>query len=160
MKILRTSTLVLALVTALVLLAGLPVSHAGAPSSEGASVTISNIADGDVLPTEFTVKFAIAGMGIAPAGVEIDNTGHHHLLIDIVELPPMDQPLPPSDQLIHFGKGQTETTLNLPEGQHTLQLIFADHSHTPHDPPVMSERITIAVSADAPPQAEEESESE
>ena len=152
MKTLRILTIMLALGA---LLAALP-GHAASVSPEGATVKISNIEDGAVLPTEFNVQFEISGMGIAPAGVEIDNTGHHHLLIDMEELPPMDQPLPASEQLIHFGKGQTETTLNLPEGQHTLQLIFADYTHTPHDPPVVSEKITITVSADAPPQVEED----
>lgn len=133
-------------------------AEARSPSSEGATVSISNIADGDVLPLEFKVVFMVSGMGIAPAGTDIENTGHHHLLIDVDELPPMDQPLPASENLIHFGKGQTETVLNLPEGEHTLQLVFADYTHTPHDPPVVSEKITIQVSANAPPQVSEDDE--
>lgn len=129
-------------------------------SPKGASVTISNIEDGATLPPQFTVKFRISGMGIAPAGSDIPNTGHHHLLIDVADLPPLDQPLPASDNIIHFGKGQTETILNLAPGQHSLQLIFADYSHTPHDPPVMSEPITITVSPDAPPQDSGQEDSE
>ncbi|MBT8058324.1 MAG: DUF4399 domain-containing protein [Xanthomonadales bacterium] len=123
------------------------------PSAEGAEVGFANIEDGDVLPPVFTVRFSISGMGIAPAGVAIDNTGHHHLLIDIEELPDMNGPLPATDRIRHFGKGQSETTLELPEGTHTLQLLLADHAHLPHDPPVMSDVITITVDADAPPQA-------
>jgi hypothetical protein len=129
------------------------------PSPEGARVTISNIEDGDTLPPEFKVEFMISGMGIAPAGSNIPNTGHHHLLVDVAELPPLDQPLPASENIIHFGKGQTETVLNLPPGPHSLQLIFADHTHTPHDPPVMSAVIRISVAPDAPPQASEEDDS-
>lgn len=128
------------------------------PSSDGATVGFSNLEDGAVVPPEFTVRFSIAGMGIAPAGVEIANTGHHHLLIDVAELPDFDQPLPASDTIIHFGKGQSETVLKLPEGAHTLQLVLGDHRHVPHDPPVVSERITVTVSADAPPQDKAPSE--
>jgi hypothetical protein len=123
-------------------------------SPAGASVGFSNLADGDVVPLEFVVKFDIAGMGIAPAGVQIENTGHHHLLIDVDVLPDLDQPLPMTDNIRHFGNGQMETELSLPEGEHTLQLLLADYAHRPHDPPVMSEAITIRVSADAPPQAD------
>lgn len=126
------------------------------PSADGAAVGFSNLEDGAVVLPEFTVVFSIAGMGIAPAGVEIENTGHHHLLIDVAELPDFDQPLPASDQIIHFGKGQSETTLELAEGQHTLQLMLADYRHVPHEPPVISERITITVSADAPAPDEEQ----
>ncbi len=119
------------------------------PSADGAAVGFRQLKDGDVVPTMFTVGFVITGMGVAPAGSNIENTGHHHLLIDVTELPAMDKSLPKSDQLRHFGKGQTEVELTLPEGEHSLQLIFADYAHVPHDPPVMSERISITVSADA-----------
>jgi len=119
------------------------------PSSEGASVGFKTLQDGDLVPPTFTVKFQVSGMGIAPAGSMIDNTGHHHLLIDVTDLPA-------TDHIRHFGKGQTEAELTLPEGEHTLQLLFADYSHTPHEPPVMSDKITITVSADAPPRNEDE----
>ena len=118
-------------------------------STDGASVSFRHLKDGDVVPTTFLVGFVINGMGVAPAGSNIENTGHHHLLIDITELPAMDQSLPKSDQLRHFGKGQSEVELTLPEGEHTLQLLFADYAHVPHDPPVMSEPVSIIVSADA-----------
>ena len=124
------------------------------PSSEGAAVGFSNLEDGDVVPPEFEVVFSISGMGIAPAGVQIDNTGHHHLLIDVAELPDLGQPLPATDNIIHFGKGQSETVLNLSEGQHTLQLVLADYRHIPHEPPVVSDVITVTVSQNAPPQAD------
>lgn len=101
--------------------------------------------DGDKVSGEFNVSFGLRGMGVAPAGVEADNTGHHHLLIDMDTLPPMDTPLAKTEQVRHFGGGQTETTLSLTPGTHTLQLILGNHSHIPHDPPVMSEKITITV---------------
>ena len=127
---------------------------ARSPSAEGAAVAFANLSDGDVVPPGFVVRFTISGMGIAPAGVQIENTGHYHLLIDLTELPDFDQPLPANAQLLHFGKGQVQTTLELTEGEHTLQLLLADHAHVPHDPPVMSQPITIVVSADAPPQSD------
>jgi len=119
------------------------------PSSEGAAVSFLKLKDGDEVPPTFTVKFLISGMGVAPAGSKIDNTGHHHLLIDVTELPDMSQPLPSSQQIRHFGKGQGETELTLPEGEHTLQLLFADYVHRPHDPVVISNKITIIVSKNA-----------
>ena len=82
--------------------------------------------------------------GVAPAGVRKDNTGHHHLLVD-ADLPPMDEPIPNDKNHIHFGKGQTETFLELPPGKHTLQLLMGDSEHIPHDPPIMSKKITITV---------------
>jgi hypothetical protein len=122
------------------------------PSADGASVGFSNLSNGDVVPPDFIVRFSISGMGIAPAGMEIENTGHHHLLIDVVELPDLSQPLPATDNVRRFGKGQGETELQLPDGEHSLQLVLADHAHVPHDPPVMSEVIVIVVSEDAPAQ--------
>jgi hypothetical protein len=96
------------------------------PSSDGASVSFRTLQDGDLVPLTFTVKFLVSGMGIAPAGSKIDNTGHHHLLIDVTERPDMNLPLPATDHIRHFGKGQTEAELTLREGEHTLQLLFAD----------------------------------
>ena len=83
-------------------------------------------------------------MGVAPAGVNKPNTGHHHLIID-ADVPALDAPIPASDNYKHFGGGQTETTIELAPGKHTLQLIMGDLMHIPHDPPVMSRRITITV---------------
>jgi len=90
------------------------------------------------------VAFGLSGMGIAPAGTQFENTGHHHLLIDDPQID-FTQPLPQNDQIKHFGKGQTETSLTLPPGKHTLQLVLADLTHTPHDPAVISKKITITV---------------
>jgi Domain of unknown function (DUF4399) len=116
-----------------------------APAPAGAVVYIIKPAAGAKVKSPVTVVFGLTGMGIAPAGVKFDNTGHHHLLID-TELPAdLSQPLPMSDSIRHFGKGQTETTLELPPGKHTLQLLFADLTHTPFTPNVASKKITITV---------------
>jgi len=120
------------------------------PSPDGATVGFANLADGDVVPPGFTVRFTVSGMGIAPAGVDIENTGHFHLLIDVEELPDMSGPLPATPHILHFGKGQSEAQLDLPEGSHTLRVLLADHLHVPHDPPVISPPVRITVAADAP----------
>jgi hypothetical protein len=138
---------------ALAALMALPVALADterSPSPDGATVGFANLADGDVVPPDFTLQFTISGMGIAPAGVAIENTGHFHLLIDLEELPAMDRPLPATDSIRHYGKGQSEAPLDLPEGPHTLQILLADHLHVPHDPPVISKPVHITVAADAP----------
>ncbi|UZJ42981.1 DUF4399 domain-containing protein [Marinimicrobium sp. C6131] len=126
--------------TATLALAALSV-QAGSPSAY-----IISPSDGDTVTSPVTVKFGLKGMGVAPAGVERDNTGHHHLLIDLETLPDLDKPIPADDQHVHFGGGQTETTVELEPGEHTLQLLLGDHLHRPHDEPVVSEKITITVS--------------
>jgi len=99
--------------------------------------------DGDTVEKTFTVKFGLKGMGVAPAGTDRKHTGHHHLLVDGEKLPAMDKPM--GKGVKHFGGGQTETTLTLESGEHTLQLILGDKMHQPHNPPVVSEKITITV---------------
>jgi hypothetical protein len=130
---------------ALVLGASLAFAQERTPSPAGAEVYIIAPKDGAKVHAPVLVQFGLKGMGIAPAGVKFDNTGHHHLLIDTD--PPSDPstPLPATDKIVHFGKGQTETTLNLTPGKHTLQLAFADANHIPHSPPVISKKITITV---------------
>jgi len=115
------------------------------PSPAGASVFFVEPADGATVPATFTVKFGVKGMTIAPAGTDQPNSGHHHLLIDVAEAPDMKQPLPANEHVVHFGKGQTETQVTLPPGKHTLQLVFANYLHIPHDPPVVSKQITVTV---------------
>lgn len=100
--------------------------------------------DGATVESPVTVRFGLEGMGVAPAGVSTQETGHHHLIVD-GELPPMGAPIPSNETYRHFGGGQTQTTLELEPGEHTLQLLLGDASHVPHDPPVKSERITITV---------------
>ncbi|WP_247892179.1 DUF4399 domain-containing protein [Azospirillum sp. Sh1] len=103
--------------------------------------------NGEVVGTRFKVWFGLRNFGVAPAGVRKDGTGHHHLLVD-TDLKNFDEPIPNDKQHLHFGKGQTETVLELPPGRHTLQLVLADADHVPHDPPIMSKKITITVRAD------------
>ena len=112
---------------------------------EGAQVYFIEPVNGAVVGQTFSVKFGLKGMGVAPAGVDLPATGHHHLLVDGAALPAMDQPLPVTEQIRHFGKGQTETQLTLPPGPHTLQLLVGDKNHVPLDPPVLSEKISITV---------------
>ena len=100
--------------------------------------------DGAVIKGAFWVRMGLSGAGIAPAGVDKPNTGHHHLLID-VDLPPLDQPIPNDHNHLHFGLGQTEARLDLPPGKHTLQLLLGDANHVPHNPPLYSKQITITV---------------
>jgi Domain of unknown function (DUF4399) len=112
----------------------------------GAEVYFIAPQEGAKVHSPFTVKFGLKGMGIAPAGVKFDNTGHHHLLVDTdISQLNLDAPMPATDNLLHFGKGQTETTLNLTPGKHTLQLVFADYLHQSFDPPLHSKKITITV---------------
>ena len=115
------------------------------PSPAGAEVYIVSPKDGEKVKGPVTVIFGLKGMGIAPAGIKFDNTGHHHLLLDGDAPKDLSLPLPADEHNIHFGKGQTETTLTLTPGKHTLQLLLADSLHTPHDPVVISKKITITV---------------
>ena len=127
-----------------------PPAAAVAPSSgrhtspPGARVYIVSPADGDYIPKTVTIRFGLVNMGVAPAGVEKANSGHHHLLID-TPLPPLDQPIPNDENHLHFGAGQTEATITLTPGRHTLQLLLGDAQHVPHDPPVYSQPITVFV---------------
>jgi Domain of unknown function (DUF4399) len=113
--------------------------------AETASVYFIEPMDGQTLSSPVTVKFGLQGMGVAPAGVDRDNTGHHHLLIDVDTLPDLSKPLPASEQVRHFGGGQTEATIELAPGTHTLQLVLGDFAHRPHAKPVVSKKITITV---------------
>jgi len=114
------------------------------PAPDTARVYIVSPTDGDVVTNPFTVIFGLTDMGVAPAGMERLDTGHHHLLIDS-EVPYLDEPIPANDNYIHFGGGQTEVRLELPPGEHKLQLLMGDLNHVPHDPPVLSEPISIIV---------------
>jgi hypothetical protein len=113
-------------------------------SPEGARVYFISPQAGQTVSSPLTVRFGLSQMGVAPAGVARDLTGHHHLVLD-AELPPVALPIPATDHYRHFGLGQTEVELELTPGEHTLQLLVGDHLHIPHDPPVVSERITITV---------------
>jgi hypothetical protein len=116
--------------------------YASAPP--GAEAYIISPEDGATVANPVRVVFGLKGFGVVPAGIERDDAGHHHLLID-TDLPPLDLPIPNDDQHRHFGQGQTEVELTLPPGEHRLQLLLGDHLHVPHDPPIMSPVITIQV---------------
>ncbi|TVP74280.1 MAG: DUF4399 domain-containing protein [Rhodobacteraceae bacterium] len=116
------------------------------PAPDGAMVYFVGLEDGATVSNPVTLHFGARGIGIAPAGVEWPNTGHHHLLINIdPDTVDMEFGLPADDQHIHFGGGQTEVTLELPEGTHSMFLLMGDQNHVPHDPPIMSTPITITV---------------
>ncbi|WP_426119460.1 DUF4399 domain-containing protein [Pseudomonas sp. DSP3-2-2] len=119
------------------------VPHTASPA--GAEVYIISPKDGATVPGTFKVQFGLKGMGVAPAGVDVPDTGHHHLLIDVKDQPDLNAPLPVSDNIRHFGKGQTETEVTLPPGRHTLQLIVGDKSHIPLSPSVESKAISVNV---------------
>jgi hypothetical protein len=114
------------------------------PAPEGAAVYFISPEDGATVSSPVTVRFGARNMGVAPAGVDKEGTGHHHLLID-TGMPDASKPVPADEHHKHFGGGQTETTIELEPGEHTLQLLVGDHRHVPHDPPVTSEKITITV---------------
>jgi hypothetical protein len=151
-RLLRPGGLAAAVLGALLLSGGGAVAQdkpTRTPSPPGAKVYFIDIKDGQHLPQTFTVRFGLRGMGLAPAGIEKANTGHHHLLVD-APLPPADEPVPNDPQHLHFGAGQTEADVTLAPGPHTLQLLFADRNHVQHDPPVASEVVHVVVDAAAP----------
>jgi hypothetical protein len=114
------------------------------PAPGSAELYFISPADGATVSNPVTVRFGLKNMGVAPAGIQYDNSGHHHLLVD-TELPALEFPIVNDDNHLHFGGGQTEAIVELPPGEHTLQLLLGDFAHIPHDPAVMSERITITV---------------
>ncbi|HWJ35032.1 MAG TPA: DUF4399 domain-containing protein [Steroidobacteraceae bacterium] len=128
------------------LLATMALAQDRIPAAAGAAVYITAPRNGAKIHGPVTVLFGLKGMGVAPAGIKFDNTGHHHLLVDtdVSELK-LGAAVPATDKVLHFGKGQTETTLTLAPGKHTLQLLFADYQHLSFDPPLQSEKITITV---------------
>lgn len=136
--------LIVALMLGITLPAVAAFADDGTPSTAGTEVYIISPMDGESLKSPITVRFGLKGMGIAPAGVEREGTGHHHLIID-TDLPPLDENIPMDDQHIHFGGGQTETTIELSPGKHTLQLLLGDQNHIPHSPAVTSKKITITI---------------
>ncbi|MFQ5534243.1 MAG: DUF4399 domain-containing protein [Sphingomonadales bacterium] len=134
---------------AMAILAGLALigsCNAGAhdATGHGPALYIISPADEAVVTSPVTIRFGLRGMGVAPAGVAKSGTGHHHLIID-ADLPDLNEPIPKDDHYRHFGGGQTEATLELAPGKHTLQLILGDHNHIPHTPPLISQPITVSV---------------
>src|SRR5579871_2830047 len=134
------------ILAALLLAAPLALAADRTPSPPGAEVYIISPQNGARIHGPVLVQFGLKGMGVAPAGVKFDNTGHHHLLVDTdLSSIKLDGPLPVTDKIVHFGKGQTEVTLTLPTGKHTLELVFADYQHIPFEPTLHSKKITITV---------------
>src|SRR6202167_975178 len=131
----------------LLVMIGMPAIALGETAAPpNASVYFINLKDGDAVASPFKVQFGLSGMGVAPAGIEKANTGHHHLLIDAtLSADELKAPVPADVKHVHFGGGQTETMVTLPPGQHTLQLVLGDWSHIPFNPPIMSPVITITV---------------
>ena len=134
----------IALVMAALLLSLPAAADQRTPAPEGARLYFISPADGETVHSPVKVRFGAQGIGVAPAGLEAADTGHHHLIVD-GELPPLDRPIPSDATYRHFGGGQTETTIDLEPGEHTLQLLMGDHMHVPHRPVVASPRITIMV---------------
>jgi hypothetical protein len=128
-------------------LLGITGANAGeTPAPADAKVFFVNIKNGDKVTSPVTIKFGISGMNLAPAGDQTPNTGHHHLIIDdTLQGDALNQPIPADDHHVHYGKAQTEATVNLPKGTHTLQLVLGDWTHIPHKGPIMSEKITVTV---------------
>ena len=114
------------------------------PAPTTAKAFFVSPAKGKTVSSPILVQFGLEGLEVAPAGTYEPGTGHHHLLVDI-QPPKMDMAVPADANHIHFGKGQTETTVELSPGPHTLQLLVGDGNHVPHQPPIMSEAISITV---------------
>ena len=114
-------------------------------SAFSAEVYFVSPSDGDEVSSPVAIVFGLRGIGVAPAGINFPNTGHHHLLVDLDALPNLNESIPADENHIHFGKGQTQTLLALDPGEHTLQLLFGDWMHVPHTEPIFSEKIKIFV---------------
>ncbi len=139
MKTLKTSIALAALIIGGAAVAG------DSPAPKNAYLYIGWPNNGEVIyKNNFRVWFGLRKMGISPAGIDKPMTGHHHLIVD-APLPPMDEEIPADKNHLHFGKGQTEKRITLPSGTHTLQLLLADRNHVPHNPPVVSSKITVTV---------------
>lgn len=145
MKLLTKTAAVLALTASMAF-----AERTAAP--EGAEVYFVNLEDGATVSAPVKVVFGLSGMGVAPAGTEKENTGHHHILVDRAPLgedpdggEELQTAIPSDDNHVHFGGGQTQVELDLEPGEHTLQLVLGDMNHVPHDPPVTSDQITITV---------------
>ena len=120
-------------------------SNDGQHSNKNKRIFFTNLSDGESVTSPVTVRFGIKGMSIVPAGINKPMSGHHHLLINLENLPDMTKLIPADKNHLHFGKGQTETQLNLPSGRHTLQLLLGDYMHVPHEKPLISDKIEIIV---------------
>lgn len=121
-----------------------PASLPRTPAPDEARVFFVTPADGDTVSNPVAIEFGAEGVAIVKAGVDEPASGHHHLIID-AELPDLSLPIPASDNYVHFGDGSSRTERTLAPGTHTLRLLLGDHLHIPHDPPIVSDSITITV---------------
>ena len=132
------------LLAAVIGVPAIALGETAAPPS--AAVYIISPKDGDTVTSPFKVQFGLSGMGVAPAGVEKPNTGHHHLIVDAtLSAQELKEPIASDAKHIHYGGGQTEAMVTLPPGKHTLQLVLGDWSHIPFNPPIVSPVITVTV---------------
>jgi pyruvate/2-oxoglutarate dehydrogenase complex dihydrolipoamide acyltransferase (E2) component len=122
-----------------------PTALSSAPAPAGAEVYFISPKDGETVTSPVLVRFGLKGMGVAPAGIQMPNTGHHHLLVDATDTPAQNQPLGKDANHVHFGGGQTEASVELKPGKHTLQLVVGDYLHVPFNPSVASQKITVTV---------------
>ena len=126
--------------------------HLSWPATEGAFVYFIDLEDGATVSAPVVVRMGVSGMGVAPAGTEKEGTGHHHLLLNRAPLGEGEDGaeewtygIPADDNHLHYGGGQTEVSLDLPAGTHTLQMAFGDMNHVPFGPQMVSDVITITV---------------
>jgi hypothetical protein len=140
-------TIGIVLILVLTLFVGASMLQAHTPPDH-AKVYFIGLNDGAVVQSPVKVKFGIKGFGITPAGTtgkQRHTAGHHHLLLDLKEMPNLDESIPRDEHHLHFDQGETETELDLSPGKHTLQLLLGDEQHEPQDPPLISEKVTITV---------------
>lgn len=120
-------------------------SQSNSGHHEKPSIRLEGIETGKTYNSPIKLDFFVKNMKVRKAGVKEKNSGHHHLLIDLKKLPDFEKPLPMTNNIIHFGKGQTATSLKLKPGKHTIQLLFADYSHTPHKIPLITKKVTFFI---------------
>ena len=128
-------------------LASLPcaVQAQGKPAAKDALLYFIWPQNGATMKGGFWCRFGLRGMGVTHAGDDFQNSGHHHLLIDVNEPLDANEPIPQDKNHVHFGAGQTEARVELPPGKHTLQLVLGDAKHYPFSPPLVSEKITVTI---------------
>lgn len=140
MKIVRQATV------AALLIAWSSIAYAqGTPAPKDAMLYFIWPQSGATIKGAFWCRFGLRNMGVTHAGDSFQNSGHHHLLIDVNDPLDANEPIPQDKAHLHFGAGQTEARIELPPGKHTLQLVLGDSKHYPFNPPVVSRKITVTV---------------
>lgn len=123
----------------------LALSRIASAESNSPTIELKGVQNGKTYQSPIELEFIVENIKVQKAGIKEDNSGHHHILLDLDELPDLNSPLPMTENIIHFGKGQTSVSLELESGKHTIQLLFADYSHTPHKVPLMTKKITFYI---------------